>query len=226
MDIFYVYTHTREDTGEVFYVGSGIKKRNAMKTPYGRSVAFGTKRTSFWHEVYEECGREIIVDIVREFKTPEESTKEELSLIKKYGMAHNGTGTLVNRRLQATVYTDEIRKDRSQQTSGAKHPNFGKKLSEEVIKKKSDSLSGEKHHLFGKKLPESWKNNIKKSKLGSKNPNFGKRGTGLSRKIRDIKTGETYISVSEAAESCGYKMKTLYNWLSGHRKNPTDLRFI
>jgi len=61
---------------------------------------------------------------------------------------------------------------------------------------------------------------------GSNNSMYGKRGTGLARKVKDIKTGDVYISVSEAATSCGYKMKTLYNWLSGHRKNLTDLRFI
>ncbi len=62
--------------------------------------------------------------------------------------------------------------------------------------------------------------------MGSKNSMYGKKGKGPARKIENIETGKTYISVSDAAEKCGYKMKTLYNWLSGHRKNPTDLRFV
>ena len=63
---------------------------------------------------------------------------------------------------------------------------------------------------------------------GAKNSMYGKRGveTGTARRVFDVKTSKVYESVSEAADICGYKMKTLYNWLSGHRKNPTNLRFI
>jgi hypothetical protein len=63
---------------------------------------------------------------------------------------------------------------------------------------------------------------------GHKNSMYGKRGkeTGTARRVMNVKTSKVFESVSEAAEQCGYKMKTLYNWLSGHRKNPTDLRFI
>jgi len=63
------------------------------------------------------------------------------------------------------------------------------------------------------------------SKRGAKNSMYGKRGTGLARTVVDLNTNMIFKSVSEAAEKCGYKMKTLYNWLSGHRKNPTSLRF-
>jgi hypothetical protein len=41
----------------------------------------------------------------------------------------------------------------------------------------------------------------------------------------DVDTNRIYPSIQEAADQFGYKMKTLYNWLSGHRKNPTHLRF-
>ena len=63
---------------------------------------------------------------------------------------------------------------------------------------------------------------------GSKNSMFGKRGceTGTARKVVNSKNGFVYESVGQAAEAYGFKMKTLYNWLSGHRKNPTELRFI
>ena len=43
--------------------------------------------------------------------------------------------------------------------------------------------------------------------------------------MRDRESGATFDSVQIAAEKLGYKMKTLYNWLSGHRKNPTSLEF-
>jgi len=71
---------------------------------------------------------------------------------------------------------------------------------------------------------------LKKSiaQKGSRNSMHGKRGreTGTARRVMNVKTSKMYESVSEAAEFYGYRMKTLYNWLSGHRKNQTDLRFI
>lgn len=71
---------------------------------------------------------------------------------------------------------------------------------------------------------------LKKSIMqrGSHNSMYGKRGaeTGTARKVLNVKNGKIYESVSEAAITIGYKMKTLYNWLSGHRKNPTDMRFM
>jgi len=76
--------------------------------------------------------------------------------------------------------------------------------------------------------PNSEMTKLKKSirQRGRHNSMYGRRGCGLSRRVVDSRSGVIYRSVSEAAEQCGFKMKTLYNWLSGHRKNPTYLRFI
>ena len=46
-----------------------------------------------------------------------------------------------------------------------------------------------------------------------------------SRKVHDKISGATYDSVLIAATTHGHKMKTLYNWLSGHRPNHTALEF-
>jgi hypothetical protein len=70
---------------------------------------------------------------------------------------------------------------------------------------------------------------LKKSitKIGILNPMHSKTGAEhpMSRKVRDSATGDVYDSVQIAADATGQKMKTLYNWLSGHRKNPTTLEF-
>ena len=80
------------------------------------------------------------------------------------------------------------------------------------------------------KQPNSKVTRMKKSisKIGSRNPMYGKKGFKHpnSKAVVNTMSGNLYESVSQAAEECGYKMKTLYNWLSGHRKNPTDLRFL
>jgi len=66
------------------------------------------------------------------------------------------------------------------------------------------------------------------TKLGKLNPMYGKTGKDHpgTRRVMNVKTSKVYESVLEAATAYGFKMKTLYNWLSGHRKNTTDLRFI
>ena len=65
------------------------------------------------------------------------------------------------------------------------------------------------------------------TKVGALNPMHGKTGAAHpnSRKVVDKDSGDVFDSVLVAAESRGLKMKTLYNWLSGHRKNPTTLEF-
>ena len=70
---------------------------------------------------------------------------------------------------------------------------------------------------------------MKKSvtKVGYLNPMFGKTGAANpnSRKVINKETGDVYDSVSIAADAFGVKLKTLYNWLSGHRKSPLPLEF-
>lgn len=63
------------------------------------------------------------------------------------------------------------------------------------------------------------------TKIGLLNPMHGKTGAlhPTSRRVVDRVTGQVYDSVKSAAEERGLNMKTLHNWLSGHRKNPTAL---
>lgn len=65
------------------------------------------------------------------------------------------------------------------------------------------------------------------TKIGTRNPMYGRTGAAHpnSRMVRDTDSGIVYESVQIAAVALGYKMKTLYNWLSGHRQNPTTLEF-
>ena len=222
---YYVYQHIKKGSGIVFYVGSAKMKENGIKTKYPRAFNF-SKRSKWWIAEYEKCNGNVRVKIVSHHDTVESSCAEELRLISVIGMACKGTGTLVNRRKQSIVWTEEKRVVSG--LSGVNHPNYGKHLSDETKAKKSKALTGDKHHLYGKKLPSSWVENIRNSKLGKQNPMFGKTGKDhpATRRVFNVKTSKVYESVQEAADRCGYKMKTLYNWLSGHRKNPTNLRFI
>jgi hypothetical protein len=83
----YVYTHTRLDTNEIFYVGIGTQDN------YKRASR-SHNRTNYWNNIVKKCGWK--VDIVFDNLTWEEACKIEVELIKKYGRVDLGTGTLVN----------------------------------------------------------------------------------------------------------------------------------
>ena len=83
----YVYTHTRLDTNEIFYVGIGTQDN------YKRASR-AHNRTNYWNNIVKKCGRK--VDIVYDNLTWEDACKIEVELIAKYGRVDLGTGTLVN----------------------------------------------------------------------------------------------------------------------------------
>jgi hypothetical protein len=82
--------------------------------------------------------------------------------------------------------------------------------------------------LKGKKLPQWWCDKISQNVQGKNNVMYGKRGqeTANARLVLDHQTGIFYESVTEAADIFGFKMKSLYNMLSGFRKNKTPLKFV
>jgi len=79
----------------------------------------------------------------------------------------------------------------------------------------------------GDKLPDWWRKRISSAVTGSGNSMHGRVGAAHhgSRRVIDTKNGAQYDSVLIASEAVGMKMKTLYNMLSGHRPNKTNLRF-
>jgi len=98
----YVYSHTRVDTGEIFYIGIGSDKR------YSR--AFCKKgRNSYWYKITNKTG--YTVTILLDGLTWEEACSEEVLLIKKLGRKSEG-GILVN----ITEGGDGFKSNHSQKT--------------------------------------------------------------------------------------------------------------
>lgn len=217
---YFIYLHTRNDTGEVFYVGKGTR---AHTKQYQR--AFVTKkRNKFWQAIVDKAG--FTVYLYADFFQEAAAFDMERDLIAHYKRAHEG-GTLCNLTLggegHAGLTASAVTRAKlSAAFSGDKHPNWGRKLSAETCRKKAETLRASSKNLRGKKLPDWWKQRIAAGKRGALNPFFGKR-TSISRKVAG--DGVEYASVSEAADALGLKMKTLYNMLSGHRPNRTNLRF-
>lgn len=230
---YYIYTHTRPDTNEIFYVGKGT----IYDSPYESIAykrAYSRKRNNYWNNVVAKNNGEFIVNIVEKRKRKDAINRLEQKYIKQLGregtvlfaplvnMTDGGDGGL------NMICKPETRKKLSKIFSGKNHPNWGKKLSEETCRRKSESMKNSNKNLKGKKLPEWWKDKIRKTKIGEDNPMYGKRGqeTARARLVLDEITGIYWDSVSEAAEVYGFKVKSLYNMLSGHRKNKTNLILV
>jgi hypothetical protein len=97
-DNFYVYTHTRTDINQIFYVGIGktppIHKVYKHNTKYSRAYE-KAKRTKFWKNIVNKT--EYKVDIVYESSNEEEVKLKEIELISLYGRkCCDDSGILVN----------------------------------------------------------------------------------------------------------------------------------
>lgn len=215
----YVYQHRRESDGRVFYVGKGTV-RARLKEQVCERAFDRSSRNPHWMRVVAKHG--VSVEIIASFQADSDAQEFERFLIAQYGrdnlvnMTDGGDGcaglsasdsaraklSVLAKRPRTDAWVNSIRRARKGGGNGG------------VVK-------------CGDTLPESWRKNIAATKLGERNPMFGKTGAAHpnSRKVRDKETGEIYDSVLIAANNHGHKMKTLYNWLSGHRPNPTALEF-
>jgi len=142
---FYVYQHRRPDTGDVFYVGIGKKKRSGSL--YGRN--------SFWKRVVAKNQGIYSIEIIHENVSLEFAFSEELRLIKFYGRRDLGTGTLVN---MCDGGAGNLNPSPEQRAKHSKAMS-GRKLTQEHKDKVSAGLSGkykgENSWMYGKKLPET-----------------------------------------------------------------------
>lgn len=95
-EIFYIYRHTRKDSGEPFYIGLGKVYNQKAKTHekyYSRAFQ-KTKRNRFWNFIVEKTDYE--VEILFEASDRQIIIKKEIEFIALYGRRDLGKGTLVN----------------------------------------------------------------------------------------------------------------------------------
>lgn len=221
---YYIYRHIRPDTNEVFYIGKGTNRRN--KYSYERATVFN-KRNTWWEYIFNKCGGVIIVEILIEFDCTDKCVAKEKEMIALYGRRDLGKGTLVNLTdggdgSWGHITSEVTRAKRRILSSG---PRSQKWIDSIRAARKNGGNGGVV--CKGDKLSASWRKNISEGQKGPNNYMRGRTGakSHVSRKVLDQFTGVVYDSISIAAESNNYNMKTLYNWLSGHRNNPTTLVF-
>lgn len=85
----YVYTHTRLDNNEIFYVGIGSDILGKYLRAFSKE-----RRSKFWKDITKN--REYKVDIIYDDLYWIDACKKEIELISKYGRRDLGRGTLVN----------------------------------------------------------------------------------------------------------------------------------
>lgn len=207
----YVYVHRRADDGRVFYVGKGSYPGRANER---------SSRNPHWHAVANKHG--LIVEVVLHFVTDALAQQCERDLIAWYGRKNLTNLTDGGDGCAGIVPSAEAR---AKLSAAAKGPRSDAWVRSMRAARKAGGNGGVVK--AGDKLPEQWRKNLAAAKVGAKNPMHGKTGAAhpQSRRVRDAESGEVFDSVLIAATQRGHKMKTLYNWLSGHRPNPTTLEF-
>lgn len=192
---FYVYEHRRSDTGAVFYVGKGCRKRATNFHNRGR----------FWNNV-KKCAGGVFVTYPVTNVDEELAFLAEVELIAKYrkigvklvNISDGGEGATgwvpseeTKRKIgEANKYTPKA--------SGEQHGMYGKMHSAEAIARMAEArkgrFCGEDHPMFGKKhTPEAIEKisaNRKGKCSGEKNPFYGKtHTTEVRRRISEAQTG-------------------------------------
>ena len=153
MNIYYVYQHRRDDTGEIFYVGKGKRNR-----------CFSLNRNQHWKNITNQTS--YTIEILFDNLSSDIAFLVEMGLISKYN--HEGL-SLCNRTIGGNGPIGYKHSFSSKEIISQKLK--GRKLSPEHKKKISESRKGFKmseeqklklsNTLTGKKLSEYHRKRIK-----------------------------------------------------------------
>jgi hypothetical protein len=199
-NVCYVYYHTRNDTGEVFYVGKG--KNNRLNRKQNRST--------FWHNIVNKAGG-FKSTILASSLTEKESLNFEKLIILKLretgvkicNLTDGGDGVSGYKR------SDESRLAQSERMKGISPFPKGHKLSEEHKEKLRIAQTGRKHtpeHIakcVAKRLgtPCSEETRLKISKAVSGFKHSEETRLKMSKSVICVETGVIYPSITQAAIS-------------------------
>lgn len=161
--MFYVYIHLRLDTGEIFYVGKGQKRR--AKNTHQRSEG--------WKSIANKHGRSVHiyslhVDEGEAFQTEKRLISElNSSGIKLVNLTHGGEGC------SGRTLTKE-------QKNKIGQVHKGKTLSPEHVLSIKRALTGRPSPNKGNKYSDEAKLKISLMNRGEGNPNYGKKHPGIN----------------------------------------------
>lgn len=180
---YYLYQHSKLDTGEVFYIGIGntidAKRADGFDRAYYKST-----RTKFWMNIVKKHGRK--VEILFTSDDFDFIISKEIELIAKYGRRDKGLGPLVNLTdggegapgvKKAPLSKESLERMRAKLT-GRKIPQEVRESISRALKGRVSPMKGRKHtkenkeaasrRMFGKKVSEETKKKLSRAKKGKK----------------------------------------------------------
>ncbi len=227
MDAFYfndninmiVYRHLKP-CGETFYIGIAKVKRR----PFSKA-----NRNKWWWNIVNKYGYE--VQILKSDLTWEEAKELEIDLIAYYGRKDLGLGPLVNLTDGGQGVLGLIG------NIGNTGKTHSKKTKEQISKTKKGTPAWNKGLIGfckGKLVSKETREKMSKSKIGNVIPleqrirqsKKIKGGNNVNAKlVINLETGIFYDCVDDAATAHNLNHRTLITYLSGHRKNKTNLSY-
>ena len=161
------------------------------------------------------------IEIIYKNLSKEDACELEMFLIKEYGRKDLGLGNLVNMTDggEGLFNLSQKSKDKIGIASSIrnKKPEFVEKL---IIRNKN--------RIWTDEAREKQRNKKVLFVKGHKHKDTTKLKIGLksSKKVINITTGQIYESAKKCSEENNINKFTLVNWLSGHRTNKSNFRYI
>jgi len=171
------------------------------------------------------------------FEILEECSKEDLSKRERhwqefYNVLNNGLNCiLTNCEDKKLVLSAETIKKKSESMIGSKNSFYGKKHSEEAKQKNREahignipSLESNEKRSLALKGRKGNLHTLESKQKRSSDQKGG--GNNIARLVLCLTTGIFYDCAKDAAEAYSINVKTLRHWLSGERKNKSNLIYI
>lgn len=206
MKKYYIYSHTRLDNNEIFYIGLGTNYEKVLlkraKSKY--------KRNKFWNNVVNKTSYKI--DIIFESDSLEIVRNKEIELIKFYGRRDLGLGSLVNladggEGNHGFIPSEEFKSNISKR-------NTGKSCSKETKEKMSLAQKGK---FVSKETGQKISNSKKNKSVTKITSSFNKR-------VKHIPSNEVFASLTKAAYTFNFRRNTLAKLIKNNELN--DFIFI
>jgi hypothetical protein len=199
---YYLYTHTRLDTNEVFYVGIG---RTPRLTNCFRAHTKG-RRSKEWLGIIKACNNNYKVSIVQTFDNHDDCCLAEINLISKYGRKIREEGSLVNKAPGGHKWKDSIKV--------YQYDLQGNFIAEWVSPKIAESVLGISHNGIYKscRLLQRTRNyQFRTFKVDNIEPYLDKQKKSIYQYTKLGVFIKAYSSIAEAAQDINVKPERLSN---------------
>ena len=152
----YLYTHTRPDKNEIFYIGIGTKGKQDLKYGYYIRAFSKYRKNPYWKNIYK-LNPNYKVDIILESDDYQLIKEQEIRLIALYGRKNNNTGILANMTDGGDGQINRVWSEESRlKASEAKK---GKKMPKEFVEYMRKKMIGNKSHL-NRTFSQEHRNNL------------------------------------------------------------------